>query len=58
MLDGACRLNNGDRSQVDKLAEFYAEETYVRHPMAPLGDTRCSAAKHSGSTSPRQCRPA
>jgi ketosteroid isomerase-like protein len=39
MLDGACRLNNGDRSQVDKLAEFYAEETYVRHPMAPLGDT-------------------
>lgn len=39
MLDGACRLNNGDRSQVDKLAEFYAEETDVRHPMAPLGDT-------------------
>ena len=39
MLDGACRLQNGDRSQIDKLAEFYAEETDVRHPMAPLGDT-------------------
>ncbi len=39
MLDGACRLHNGDRGQVDKLAEFYAEETDVRHPMAPLGDT-------------------
>ncbi|MGW7575257.1 nuclear transport factor 2 family protein [Streptomyces sp. NPDC054765] len=39
MLDGACRLQNGDRDQVDKLAEFYAEETDVRHPMAPLGDT-------------------
>ena len=39
MLDGACRLQNGDRDQADKLAEFYAEETDVRHPMAPLGDT-------------------
>ncbi|MEU5310864.1 nuclear transport factor 2 family protein [Streptomyces sp. NPDC021562] len=39
MLDGACRLQNGDRSQVDRLAEFYAEETDVRHPLAPLGDT-------------------
>lgn len=39
MLDGACRLQNGDRSQVDKLAEFYAEEADVRHPMVPLGDT-------------------
>jgi ketosteroid isomerase-like protein len=39
MLDGACRLQNGDLSQVDKLAEFYAEEADVRHPMAPLGDT-------------------
>jgi uncharacterized protein len=39
ILDGACRLQNGDRTQVDKLAEFYAEETDVRHPMAPLGDT-------------------
>ncbi|AQA16663.1 hypothetical protein BV401_33700 [Streptomyces malaysiensis subsp. malaysiensis] len=27
------------RGQADKLAEFYAEETDVRHPMAPLGDT-------------------
>ena len=39
MLDGTCRLQNGDHSQVDKLAEFYAEETHVRHPLAPLGDT-------------------
>lgn len=39
MLDGACRLRNGGRGQVDRLAEFYAEETDVRHPMAPLGDT-------------------
>lgn len=39
MLDGACRLQNGDRDQVDRLAECYAEETDVRHPMAPLGDT-------------------
>ncbi len=39
MLDAACRLQNGDRSQVDSLAEFYAEETDVRHPTAPLGDT-------------------
>jgi ketosteroid isomerase-like protein len=39
MLDGACRLQNGDRGQVDRLAGFYAEETDVRHPMAPLGDT-------------------
>jgi len=39
MLDGACRLQNGDLGQIDKLAGFYAEETDVRHPMAPLGDT-------------------
>jgi len=39
MLDGASKLQNGDRSQVDKLSEFYAEDTDVRHPMAPLGDT-------------------
>ncbi|GAA2533343.1 nuclear transport factor 2 family protein [Winogradskya humida] len=39
MLDGACRLQNGDRDQVDRLAGFYAEDTDVRHPMAPLGDT-------------------
>ena len=39
MLDGACRLQNGDRGQVDELAALYAEETDVRHPMAPLGDT-------------------
>jgi uncharacterized protein len=39
LLDGACRLQNGDRGQVDTLAEFYADETDVRHPMAPLGDT-------------------
>jgi ketosteroid isomerase-like protein len=39
VLDGACRLQNGDRGQIDELAEFYAEETDVRHPMAPLGDT-------------------
>jgi ketosteroid isomerase-like protein len=39
MLDGACRLQNGDRSQVDKLAELYAEQTDVRHPLSPLGDT-------------------
>ncbi|MFS8201960.1 nuclear transport factor 2 family protein [Streptomyces sp. CWNU-52B] len=39
VLDGACRLQNGDLDQVDRLAECYAEETDVRHPMAPLGDT-------------------
>jgi ketosteroid isomerase-like protein len=39
LLDGACRLQNGDRSQVDELAGLYAEETDVRHPVAPLGDT-------------------
>lgn len=39
LLDGAVRLQNGDRGQVDTLAEFYAETTDVRHPMAPLGDT-------------------
>lgn len=39
MLDGARRLQNGDLSQVDVLAAFYAEDTDVRHPMAPLGDT-------------------
>ena len=39
LLDGACRLQNGDHDQVDHLAALYAEETDVRHPMAPLGDT-------------------
>lgn len=39
MLDGACRLQNGDHSRVDELAGLYAEETDVRHPLAPLGDT-------------------
>jgi ketosteroid isomerase-like protein len=39
LLDGACRLQNGDLAQVDRLAECYADETDVRHPMAPLGDT-------------------
>lgn len=32
MLDGAVRLQNGDRSQVDTLVKFYAETTDVRHP--------------------------
>ncbi|WP_123024386.1 nuclear transport factor 2 family protein [Mycolicibacterium stellerae] len=39
MLDVACRLQNGDHSQVSTLAEFYDEETDVRHPLNPLGDT-------------------
>ncbi|MFG1604431.1 nuclear transport factor 2 family protein [Actinoplanes sp. NPDC049265] len=39
LLDGACRLQNGDRDQADRLAGFYAPETDVRHPLAPLGDT-------------------
>lgn len=39
LLDSACRLQNGERGHVDRLAELYAEETHVRHPLAPLGDT-------------------
>lgn len=37
MLAAAGKLWNGDPGQVDELAGFYAEETDVRHPMAPLG---------------------
>lgn len=39
LLDSVRRLRDGDRDQVDRLAGYYAEETDVRHPMAPLGDT-------------------
>jgi uncharacterized protein len=39
MLDAAVRLQNGDLGQVDEMAGFYAEQTDVRHPLAPLGDT-------------------
>ncbi|HEX7301387.1 nuclear transport factor 2 family protein [Lentzea sp.] len=35
VLDGACRLQNGDRAQLDVLAGYYAEVTDVRHPMNP-----------------------
>lgn len=39
LVDGVERLVGGDQSQVDRLAALYAEQTDVRHPMAPLGDT-------------------
>jgi ketosteroid isomerase-like protein len=36
----AGRLSPSEReAQLDALAELYAEETDVRHPFAPLGDT-------------------
>ncbi|MFD4644218.1 nuclear transport factor 2 family protein [Lentzea sp. NPDC058436] len=56
LLDSVCRLQNGDGSQVDVLAGFYAEETDVRHPMAPLGDTpllgREALRRHFGAAGP------
>jgi ketosteroid isomerase-like protein len=42
---GACRLIAGKlteeqkHAQLDELVSLYAEETYVRHPFAPMGDT-------------------
>jgi len=39
VIDGVEKLVGGDPSQVDRLAALYAEQTDVRHPMAPLGDT-------------------
>ena len=39
LVDGVERLVGGEQSQVDRLAALYAEQTDVRHPMAPLGDT-------------------
>ncbi len=39
LVDGVAKLVAGDTAQVDPLAALYAEETYVTHPMAPLGDT-------------------
>ena len=39
LADGVEKLVGGDASQVDRLAALYAEQTDVRHPMAPLGDT-------------------
>jgi ketosteroid isomerase-like protein len=38
LLDGVPRLVDGDRSQIERLAGLYAEETLVRHPLAPTGD--------------------
>ncbi|MFD9698653.1 nuclear transport factor 2 family protein [Lentzea sp. NPDC059081] len=35
VLDGACKLQNGDRAQVDLVAGYYGEVTDVRHPMLP-----------------------
>jgi ketosteroid isomerase-like protein len=39
LVDGVSRLVSGDVGQVERLAELYAEQTHVTHPMAPLGDT-------------------
>lgn len=39
LVDGVARLVTGDDGQVDALATLYAEQTYVTHPMAPLGET-------------------
>lgn len=39
LIDGVEKLVGGDASQVDRLAALYAEQTDVRHPMRPLGDT-------------------
>ena len=39
LVDGVAKLVGGDAGQVDRLAALYAEQTDVRHPMAPLGDT-------------------
>jgi ketosteroid isomerase-like protein len=36
----AGRLTDDEReTQLDRLADLYAEHTHVRHPLAPLGDT-------------------
>ncbi len=35
LVDGVSRLMSGDTSQVDALADLYAEPTHVTHPMAP-----------------------
>jgi ketosteroid isomerase-like protein len=39
LVDGVRELNAGDGAAADRLAELYAPDTDVRHPMAPLGDT-------------------
>jgi ketosteroid isomerase-like protein len=39
LVDGVAKLVAGDTGQADRLAELYAEETHVTHPMAALGDT-------------------
>lgn len=39
LVDGVRELNAGDSSAAGRLAELYAPDTDVRHPMAPLGDT-------------------
>ena len=57
LLDGVRRLRGGDRDQVERLAGYYAEETDVRHPMAPLGDTpllsREALRQHFAAERPR-----
>jgi len=34
LVDGVCKLVDGDASQVDALAALYAERTRIEHPMA------------------------
>ena len=62
---GVCRLLTGsftepeEQAQLDALADLYAEETDVRHPFAPLGDTplrtRAELRRHfAGGPGPQQ----
>ncbi|MGC4893852.1 nuclear transport factor 2 family protein [Micromonospora sp. DT31] len=50
LVEGVARLVAGDTAQVDVLADLYAENTHVSHPMSPLGNeplrTRDALRKH------------
>lgn len=37
LVDGVSRMIAGEPDQVERLAQLYAEQTHVVHPMAPLG---------------------
>jgi ketosteroid isomerase-like protein len=56
LVDGVSRLVDGDVSQVDALANLYAERTYVLHPMShgvlPL-TSRADVHRHFAEVSAR-----
>jgi ketosteroid isomerase-like protein len=62
VADGVCRLMRGgltaeeEAAQIDELAACYAENTDVRHPLNPFGDTplrsRASLREHFAAGDP------